>query len=154
MDVTRAKYRSKIDLSNAYEQVWIEPEDVWKMAFTMIYGTFNSQVMQQGDCNAHVMFQCLMTVIFRDHIGRCIYVYLDNIFIYSDTLEDHERHLRIVFNKLKKVDFYLEQEKCDLYAEKPDCLGHIIDHKGIHTNRDKMSWICSWRMPKSLNEVQ
>ena len=51
MDVARAKYRSKIDLSNAYEQVWIEPEDIWKTAFTTFYGTFISQVMQQGDCN-------------------------------------------------------------------------------------------------------
>ena len=120
----------------------------------MIYGTFISQVMQQGDCNAPATFQCLITVIFRDHIGCCIYVYLNDIFVYSDTLEDHERHLRIVFNKLEKADFYLEQEKCDLYAEKLDCLGHIIDHKGVHTDRDKMSRICSWRMPKSLNEVQ
>jgi hypothetical protein len=57
MDVARAKYRSKIDLSNTYEQVWIEMKDVWKTAFTMIYGTFISQVMQQGDCNAPPTFQ-------------------------------------------------------------------------------------------------
>ena len=88
-----------------------------------------------------------MTVIFRDHIGHCVYIYLNDIFIYSDTLEDHERHLRIVFNELEKADFYLEQEKCDLYAEKLDCLGHIIDHKGVHTDRDKMSRICGWRTP-------
>ena len=90
MDVTRAKYHSKIDLSNVYEQVWIELEDVWKTAFAMIYGTFISQVMQQGDCNAPATFQRLMTVIFRDHIGHCIYIYLNDIFIYSNTLEDHE----------------------------------------------------------------
>ena len=124
------------------------------MAFTMIYGTFISQVMQQGDCNAPTMFQCLMTVIFRDHIGCCIYIYLDDIFVYRNTLEDHEQHLWIVFNKLEKADFYLEQEKCDLYAKKLDCLGHIIDHKGVHADRDKMSWIHSWRTPRSLNEVQ
>ena len=41
-----------------------------------------------------------------------------------------------------------------MYAKKLDCLGHIIDHKGVHTDRDKMSQIRSWRMLKSLNEVQ
>ena len=130
MNVARAKYRSKIDLSNAYEQVWIELEDVWKMAFATIYRTFISQIMQQGDCNAPATFQCLMTVIFRDHIGRCVYIYLDDIFVYSNTLEDHKQHLWIVFDELEKADFYLKQEKCDLYAKKLDCLGHIIDHKG------------------------
>ncbi|KIK24198.1 hypothetical protein PISMIDRAFT_10348 [Pisolithus microcarpus 441] len=56
-----------------------------------------------------------------------------------DTIEDHERHLKIVFEALEKADFYLEKEKCDLYAEKLNCLGHIIDAKGVHADRDKMS---------------
>ena len=139
MDVARAKYRSKIDLSNAYEQVRIEPEDVWKTAFATIYGTYISLVMQQGDCNAPATFQRLMTVIFRDHIGRFVYVYLDDIFIFSDTLEEHELHLRTVFQILEEADFHLEQEKCDLYAEKLDCLGHLIDQRGVCADRDKMS---------------
>ena len=80
-----------------------------------------------------------MTVIFRDHIGRFIYVYLDDIFIFSDTLEEHELHLRTVFQILEEADFHLEQEKCNLYAEKLDCLGHLIDRRGIHADRDKMS---------------
>ena len=83
-----------------------------------------------------------------------MYIYLDNIFIYSDTLEEHKQHLLIVFNILKKANFNLEQEKCDLYAEKLNCLGHIIDQKGIHTDRDKRSQTRNWRIPKSLNEVQ
>jgi len=57
MDVARAPYRSKIDLSNAYEQVRIEPEDVNKTAFATVYGTHESNVMQQGDCNGPATFQ-------------------------------------------------------------------------------------------------
>ncbi|KIN92793.1 hypothetical protein M404DRAFT_57019, partial [Pisolithus tinctorius Marx 270] len=149
-----AKYRSKIDLSNAYEQVCIEPEDVWKTAFSTIFGTFISQVMQQGDCNAPAMFQRLMTVIFRDHIGCFVYIYLNNIFVYSDTLEEHEQHLQIVFETLSKTYDERMVMTCDLYAEKLDCLGHIIDTKDVHADRDKMSQIRNWRVPKSLNKVQ
>src|SRR5258706_1877791 len=65
MDVARAKYRSMIDLSDAYEQVCIVPEDVWKTSFSTIFGNFVSLVMQQGDCNAPATFQQLMTTIFR-----------------------------------------------------------------------------------------
>ena len=65
-------------------------------------------------------------MIFRDHIEHCVYIYLD-IFIYSNTLENHEWHLQIVFNELEKTNFYLEQEKYNLYTGKLDCLGYIID---------------------------
>ena len=118
MDVARVKYRSKIDLSNPYKQVQIKLEDVWKMAFATIYGTYVSLVMQQGDCNIPAMFQHLMMVIFRDHIGCFIYVYLDDIFIFSNTLEEHELHLWTIFQILKEANFHLEQEKCNLYAKK------------------------------------
>jgi len=64
LDIARAKIHSKIDLSDAYEQIHIIPEDVHKMAFTMIYRTFVSNIMQQGDCNVPSMFQCAMNSIF------------------------------------------------------------------------------------------
>ena len=57
LDVARAKICSKIDLLDAYRQVCVVPSDMHKMAFTTIYGTFVSNVMQQGDCNAPSMFQ-------------------------------------------------------------------------------------------------
>jgi hypothetical protein len=61
MDVARVKYWSKIDFSDAYEQVHIKPEDILKNAFTTIYGTYASHIMVQGDCNAPSTFQQLMT---------------------------------------------------------------------------------------------
>jgi len=154
MDVARARYRSKIDLSNAYEQVCVEPEDVRKTAFSTIFSTFLSQVMQQGDCNAPATFQQLMTVVLREYIGWFVHVYLNDIFVFSNTLEEHKRHLRLVLDALTKVEFYLEREKCDLYAEKLDCLGHMIDEHGVHADIDKMVRICEWRKPHNLNEVQ
>ena len=74
-------------MTEAYEQTCIGPEDVRKMTFSTIFGTFQSQVMQMGDCNAPSTFQRLMTAIFRDFLGRVVYVYLDNIFIYSRASE-------------------------------------------------------------------
>ena len=58
-DVARTPYRSKIDLSDAYEQVRVRPEDVRKTSFTMIAGTYISNIVQQGDCNAPATFQQL-----------------------------------------------------------------------------------------------
>lgn len=69
MDVARARYRTKIDMSDAYEQIHTEVEDVHETAFATTLGTFVSHVMQQGDCNAPATFQQLMTWIFRHHLG-------------------------------------------------------------------------------------
>lgn len=153
-DVARAKYRSKIDMTNAYEQILVADSDIAKTAFATIFGTFYSRVMQIGDCNAPATFQTLMTNIFRDYIGRFVHVYLDDIFIYSDSIEEHEKHLDLVFSKLRDNEFYLQEEKVDLYAEKLDCLGHMIDNDGLHVGKDKMETICEWREPRNYNDVQ
>ena len=100
MDVARVKFHSKIDLSNAYEQVRIEPEDVPKTTFATVFRTSLSEVMQQGDCNTPATFQWLMTAILRDAMGIFAHAYLNNLFIYSETLDDHDAHLEHIFQKL------------------------------------------------------
>ena len=102
-DIAHTPYRSKLDMSEAYKQICIVPEDVHKTTFATIFGTFVNQVMQQGDCNAPSMFQWLMTSIFRNHIAQFVHVYLDDIFIDSSSIEEHEGHLAQVFNKLHKA---------------------------------------------------
>lgn len=154
MDVARAKYRSKIDLSDMYEQVHVKLEDVNKTAFVTPYGTFLSLVMQQGDCNAPATFQRLMTTLFRQFIGRFVHIYLDDIFIFSESRQEHKRHLRLIFDKLREAKLYLSKGKCNLYSKRMDCLGHIIDDKGLHADADKMSHIWEWRTPRLYNEVQ
>ena len=63
-DMARAAYRSKLDMSEADEQIRIVPEHIHKTVFATVLGPFRSQVMQMGDCNAPSMFQQLMTAIF------------------------------------------------------------------------------------------
>jgi hypothetical protein len=90
LDCARAKYRSKIDMSDAYEQIRTVAEDVWKTVFTTVYGTYVSHTMQIGDCNAPATFQHIMTMVFQEFIGCFVHVYLDDIFIYSKSIDDHE----------------------------------------------------------------
>ena len=153
-DVARAKFRSKIDLSDAYEQIRVHPEDVDKTAFATVYGTYVSYVMQQGDCNAPSTFQRLMTFVFRDYIGKFVHVYLDDIFVFSDTIREHEQHLKAVFDRLREFKLYLKAEKCDLYSMRMECLGHIINDEGIHADEDKMTRIREWRTPRNYNDIE
>jgi hypothetical protein len=110
--------------------------------------------MQQGDCNAPSTFQRLMNSIFRDYIGIFVHAYLDDIFVFSDTIEEHQKHLELVFNKLREHSLYLRAEKCELYAEKVECLGHMIDEHGLHADSNKMARIREWKTPRNYHEVQ
>ena len=97
--------------------------------------------MQQGDCNAPSMFQQLMMVVFRDYITQFVHVYLDDIFIYSSSVEEHKAHLVIVFNRLREAQLYSSRAKVDLYLTKMDCLGHLITDASIHADADRMQKI-------------
>jgi len=153
-DVAQVRYWSKINLADAYEQVQVQPEDVHKTAFSTIAGTYISNVVQQRDCNALATFQQLMTSIFCDVIGWFLHACLDNIFIYSDSIEDHEKYLKLVFDRLQQHHLYLKWDKCDLYVESMDCLGHLVDSQGIHPNTNKLSRICDWWTPCNYNDIQ
>ena len=67
--VMRARYQSKIDMSNAYEQICIEPNDIPRMTFSMPQGMYNLNTMQQGDCNAPCTFQRALTWELRGEVG-------------------------------------------------------------------------------------
>jgi hypothetical protein len=125
-----------------------------KTAFATISGTCMSLVMQQGDCNTPATFQRLMTAIFRDIIGKFMHCYLDDIFVYSNSVEEHEQHLKIVFDRLRENSLYLKWSKCNLYAKTVDCLGHIIDDRRIHPDSDKLARIRGWRILRDYNNIQ
>ena len=153
-DIAWANFRSKLNMTEAYEQMCIRTEDVRKMTFSTIFSTFQSRVMQMGDCNASSTFQRLMTTIFQDFLRRFVHVYLDDIFIYSQSIREHIEHIMKVLQWLRELQFYLSKSKLDLFSDKTKCLGHVIDDNGIHAKLDKMCWIREWRIPWKYNEVQ
>jgi len=84
-DMARARYRSKIDLSDAYFQTRVEPEDVWKNSFKSPFGGLVSKVMLQGHMNMPGTFMRIMSDLMADFLGRFVWVYMDDILIFSYT---------------------------------------------------------------------
>jgi hypothetical protein len=146
-EVSRHKYRSLIDGKDAYEQIRVIPEHVSRMIFTTPDGTMESLVMQQGDCNAGATYQTLMNHVFASYLGVFVYVYLDDIIIFSDSIEDHVKHVRLVFDILRKEKLYLGPSKMQFFAEELKILGHIIDDKGISMDPHKVDKVLNWKAP-------
>ena len=107
-----------------------------------------------GDCNSPSTFQWLMTTIFWDYIGKFIHIYLDDIFIFLNSLEEHIEHIILALLQLREAHIFLSKSKVDLFSNNSDYLGHVIDDKGIHAESDKMQHIWEWRTPRNYNEVQ
>src|SRR4030081_2423987 len=149
----RGKFRSKLDMTDAYEQVRIEKSSIPNTAFSPPWGTYVSLVVQQGDCNAPATFQRLVTFLFRKYIGIWVFVYLDDIFIHSNTAEEHEEHLRITKEILLDAKLFLSKTKVFLFAESVDCLGFIVNDDGIHPDPEKLRAVAEWPRPQNVNDI-
>jgi len=95
-----------------------------------------------------------MNSIFCEYIGIFLHAYLDDLFIYSNSVQEHQKHLGLVFKKLREYKLYLREEKCELLAAKINCLGHMIDEKGLHADADKMAKIHDWNRPHNFKNIQ
>ena len=82
--------------------------------------------MSFGLKNAPATFQKAMNIILKDFINKFVIVYIDDIIIYSQTPEEHERHLQMVFEKLREYNMKLGGDKCEIGCDKIDILGHTI----------------------------
>jgi len=98
--VSRVKYHSVIDLQNTFEQIWIDPRDVKNSAMATPDGPMLSEVLQQGDCNAPATFQTVMNDLFASYLGCFVDIYLDDVMVYSNNLEDHIKHVKLVIDIL------------------------------------------------------
>jgi hypothetical protein len=91
---------SKIDLRSGYHQLRIGPEDIPKMAFTCKYGLYEYTVMSFGLTNAPAFFMHLMNKVFMDYLDTFVVIFIDDILIYSKSEAEHEKHLKLVLQRL------------------------------------------------------
>jgi hypothetical protein len=150
-----AKYFSKFDVRWGYNNVRIKDGDQWKAAFKTNRGLFEPMVMFFGLCNSPATFQAMMNDIFKDLIERgVVIVYLDDILIYTDTIEEHRRVTREVLQLLQDNDLFLKPEKCEFEQEKVEYLGLIVSHNHVEMDPVKVQGIADWPTPRKVKDVQ
>ncbi|GBG86502.1 hypothetical protein CBR_g41495 [Chara braunii] len=144
-----AKYFSKLDLKSGYHQISIRPNDRYKSAFKTRYGHFEWVVMPFGLINAPTTFQAAMTNEFRAMLDRFVLVYLDDILVYSRSLEDHLGHLRRVLETLRRAKYKANRDKCEFVRQELEYLDHFVTPEGISLLSNKIQAIQEW--PESRN---
>ncbi|VVA38249.1 PREDICTED: reverse mRNAase, partial [Prunus dulcis] len=132
-----AKYFSKIDLRLGYHQLRIQEEDIPKTTFRTRYGHYEFLVMPFGLTNAPAAFMDLMNRVFRPYLDHFVIVFIDDILVYSRTLEGHKKHLRLVLKTLRRKQLYAKFSKCQFWLDRADFLGHVIYAEGIYVDPRK-----------------
>ncbi|GJZ95088.1 putative reverse transcriptase domain-containing protein [Tanacetum coccineum] len=145
---------SKIDLRSGYHQLRVREEDILKTAFRTRYGHYEFQVMPFGLTNAPAVFMDLMNRVCKPYLDKFVIVFIDDILIYSRNKQEHEEHLKLILELLKKEELYAKFSKCEFWIPKVQFLGHVIDSKGIHVDPAKIESIKDWASPKSPTEIR
>lgn len=152
--VGQARYLSKIDLVAGYWQVRMAKEATPKTAFNTIWGKYEWRAMPFGLCNAPATFQTLMNETLRPYLGKSVVVYLDDILVYSKTLEEHYTHLEEVLQCLRKQKLYAKPKKCVFITKELEFCGHVIGDGKVHAVTMKLDVIKEWPRPTNVNEVR
>nr|GEY82040.1 putative reverse transcriptase domain-containing protein [Tanacetum cinerariifolium] len=151
--VPRSSVYSKLDLRSGYHQLIFQEEDIFKMAFRTRYGHYEFQVMPFGLTNAPTVFMDLMNLVCKPYVDKFVILFIDDILIYSKNKEEHEEHLKLILELLKKEELYAKFSKFDFWLQKVRFLEHVIDSKGIHVDPAKIKSVKDWASPKILIEI-
>jgi hypothetical protein len=145
---------SKIDLHSGYHQIKIHAKDIPNTAFTIRYGLFEYLVMSFGLMNAPAHFMYLMNSVFMPELDKFVVLFIDDILIYSRSMEEHEEHLQIVLQQLRKHQLYVMFSKCEFWIKEVSFLGHVVSPEGITVDPSKVKEVLDWKSSSSVTEVQ
>ena len=154
----RSRYFTTLDLASGYWQIRVDKPSREKMAFITHHGLFEFCVMPFGLTNAPAVFQRLMQKVLSDlktDDGRDFAeVYIDDVLIFSETLEEHLQHIRLVLERLKKAGLKLKPAKCHFLRESVEYLGHLITPQGLKPNPTQVKAAVEFPVPESVTNVR
>jgi hypothetical protein len=125
-DCAKGKIWSKIDMTNSFFQTRMHPDDIPLTAVTTPLGLWEWTVMPMGLRNAPSIHQRRMMTALRPFLGKFCHVYIDDIVIWSNSVEEHDHHVRAIMQALKDAKLYCNPKKCSFFLLELDFLGHHI----------------------------
>src|SRR5215208_1876733 len=143
-----------IDLANAFYQIMVHPDSTHKLAFMTKDGLWEFLVMPFSIKNAPATFQYLMYLVLGDYLNKFVFVYLDDIIIYSKSIEEHTTHVRMVLEALRKAKLKIKPTKCQWFKKRLNYLGYIISEEGISPDPTNIAKIQQMRPPHNIRQLR
>ena len=150
----KCEYFSTIDLASGFHQIEIDPKDIPKTAFTVENGHYEFIRMPFGLKNAPATFQRVIESVLLGLLNERCLVYIDDIIVYSATIQEHISRLKEVFKRLRKSNLKIQPDKCEFLRKEVAYLGHLITEKGVKPNPAKVECIQNFPEPKNQKDVK
>lgn len=148
----RCLYFSTLDLKSGFLQTQLNPSDIPKTAFSVEQGHFEYIRMPMGLKNSPATFQRLMDNVLRG-LPNCT-TYMDDILVFSTSLQEHIINLRAIFNRLRNSNLKIQMDKSEFLKHETPYLGHIITTEGVKPNPDKISAVLNYPVPKTPRQIK
>ena len=153
-----SKYFTTLDLAAGYWQIRVADDSIEKTAFVTSNGLFEFRVMPFGLTNAPAVFQRLMQRVLsglnKEEEPSFVVVYIDDILIFSRTMEEHLHHISLVLDRLQSAGLKLKASKCHFIRKQVEFLGHLITPRGLLPNPGKVSAVADFPVPSSVTQVR
>lgn len=149
-----AKYFSTLDLASGFHQIPVDPISKAKTAFSTPHGHYEFNRMPFGLKNAPATFQRVMDLVLSGLQGIELFVYMDDIVIYADSLEEHARKLRTLLARLQNSGLTLQPEKCRFLQREISYLGHVITREGVKPDPGKIRAVKQFPVPKTKKNIK
>ena len=137
-ELAGAQWFSKLDFCSGYHQIRVTKGDEHKTVFRTHSGLYEFLVMPFGLTNTPSTFQSVMNTIFASVLRQGVLVFMDDILVYSHSLEEHIQLLNKVFNIIQEHQFFLKLSKCSFAQQSIEYLGHCISAQGVSTEPSKI----------------
>lgn len=149
-----AKIFSTLDAASGYWQIPMTEEASERSGFVCPFGTFTWNVMSFGLTSAPSTFQRTMNTILQSFIGRFVYCFIDDIIVYSRSMDEHKEHLRAVFQACDQANLRLKYSKCSFGQRSVEYLGHIVSDQGLSPTDRNVNKILTMPAPRNVEGVR
>lgn len=148
------KVFSSLDQTNSFFQTRMREADIPLTAVKTPWGLYEWVVMPMGLTNASATHQAQCEEALGELVNIICVVFIDDILIFSDNVEEHEQHVCMVLDCLRAANLYCSLKKTKLFQKEVKFLGHFISENGVRADEAKVEKITSWKTPNSPKEVK
>lgn len=149
-----ACFYTTLDLSSSYHQIELDQASQDKTAFSTSSNHYSYTRMAMGLKGSSHSFARLMGIAMGDYVGKILFLYLDDVVVFSSTITEHLERLQLVFQRLRDVNLKISPEKCHFIKRKIEYLGHIISKDGVLPDSSKIEAITKFPQPSTPKAIK